>query len=65
MSKIKNRPFDVANYLNDEEDIAAYLQATMEDGGPALLAAALGDIARVRGITQSDSLGCVGLRPAG
>ena len=65
MSPIKTRPFDVANYLNDEEDIAAYLQAAMEAGDPALLAATLGDIARARGITQSDSLGCVGLRPAG
>ncbi len=52
MSKIKTRPFDVSNYLNDEADIAAYLQAAMEDGDPALLAAALGDIARVRGMTQ-------------
>jgi len=52
MSKIKTRPFDVSNYLNDEADIAAYLQAAMEDGDPALLAAALGDIARARGMTQ-------------
>ena len=52
MNKISTRPFDAANYLNDEEDIAAYLQAAMEDGDPALLAAALGDIARARGMTQ-------------
>lgn len=52
MSKIKARPFDVSNYLNDEADIAAYLQAAIEDGDPALLAAALGDIARARGMTQ-------------
>lgn len=52
MNKISIRPFDAANYLNDEEDIAAYLQAAMEDGDPALLAAALGDIARARGMTQ-------------
>ncbi len=52
MSKIKTRPFDVSNYLNDEADIAAYLQVAMEDGDPALLAAALGDIARARGMTQ-------------
>ena len=52
MSKIKTRPFDVSNYLNDEADIAAYLQAAIEDGDPALLAAALGDIARARGMTQ-------------
>jgi probable addiction module antidote protein len=52
MSKMKIRPFDVANYLNDEEDIAAYLQAAIEEGDPALLAAALGDIARARGMTE-------------
>jgi len=52
MSKIKTRPFDVSNYLNDEAHIAAYLQAAIEDGDPALLAAALGDIARARGMTQ-------------
>lgn len=52
MSKIKTRPFDVSSYLNDEADIAAYLQVAIEDGDPALLAAALGDIARARGMTQ-------------
>ncbi|NYT66496.1 putative addiction module antidote protein [Alcaligenaceae bacterium] len=52
MSKIKTRPFDVSNYLNDEEDVAAYLQVAIEDRDPALLAAALGDIARARGMTQ-------------
>ena len=30
MGKIKTRPFDAANYLNDEEDVAAYLAAVME-----------------------------------
>jgi len=52
MSNIKTRPLDVSNYLKDEADIAAYLQVATEDGDPALLAAALGDIARARGMTQ-------------
>lgn len=52
MSKAKTRTFDVSNYLKDEADIAAYLQVAIEDGDPALLAAALGDIARARGMTQ-------------
>ena len=52
MTTIKTRPFDAANYLNSEEDIAAYLSVVMEDGDPALLGAALGDIARSRGMTQ-------------
>lgn len=51
-TKMKTRPFDVANYLRDEADVEAYLQVVMEDGDPALLAAALGDIARARGMTQ-------------
>ena len=50
--KIKTRPFDMVNYLNDEGDVSAYLQAVMEDGDPALLAAAMGDIARTRGMAQ-------------
>lgn len=52
MSKIKTRPFEVSNYLNNETDIAAYLQVAIEDGDPAVLAAALGDIAKARGMTQ-------------
>lgn len=48
----KTRPFDAAIYLNDEADIAAYLQAAIEDGDPAVLAAALGDIAKAKGMTQ-------------
>ena len=52
MLKIKTRPFDMANYLQDEADVAEYLCQVMEDGDPALLAAALGDIARARSMTQ-------------
>ncbi len=52
MNKIKTRPFDMQNYLKSEEDIEVYLQVVLEDGDPALLAAALGDIARARGMTQ-------------
>ncbi|MDM0088824.1 MULTISPECIES: addiction module antidote protein [unclassified Variovorax] len=52
MSKIKTRPFDSANYLRDDEDAAAYLAVAIEDGDPALLAAALGDIAKARGMAQ-------------
>ena len=52
MSKIKTRPFDVANYLNDEEDITEYMRQVLEDGDPAELGAALGAIARVRGMTD-------------
>ena len=52
MSKIKTRPFDMANYLTSEEDITEFLRQVLEDGDPTELAAALGDIARTRGMTQ-------------
>ena len=52
MSTIKTRPFDMANYLTSEEDVAEYLRQVLEDGDPAELGAALGDIARARGMTQ-------------
>ena len=44
--------FDPAEHLKDEEDIAAYLTIIMEDSDPALLAAALGDVARARGMSE-------------
>ena len=51
--KITDLPdFDAAEYLNSEEDIAAYLTTVIEENDPALLAAALGDIARARGMSQ-------------
>lgn len=52
MNKMKTRHFDVANYLASEEDVAAYVQAALEEGDPALLAAALGDVARARSMSQ-------------
>ena len=52
MNNIKTRPFDMANYLNSEEDIAEYLCRVLEENDPAELAGALGDIARARGMTQ-------------
>jgi len=51
--KISELPeFDAAEYLNSEEDIAAYLTSVIEENDSSLLAAALGDIARARGMTQ-------------
>lgn len=56
MSTITTRPYDPVNYLRDEEDCAAYLEAAielaMEDGDTALVTAVLGDIARARGMSQ-------------
>lgn len=49
---MKTTPFDVSDYLETEEDIAGYLQAILEENNPALLTAALGDIAKARGMTE-------------
>ena len=51
-NKIETRPWDVVEHLETEEDMVAYLEAVLEDGDPALLSAALGDIARARGMTD-------------
>ena len=48
----KASPYDVAEYLETDEDIVAYLNAALEDGDPAIITTALGDIARARGMTQ-------------
>jgi probable addiction module antidote protein len=44
--------YDVADYLANEEDMAAYLEACFEEAGDdaAMIAAALGDIARAKGM---------------
>lgn len=52
MSKEKFSRYDAADYLKTDEDMAAYLDAAVEDGDPALVAAALGDIARARNMSQ-------------
>jgi probable addiction module antidote protein/putative addiction module killer protein len=44
--------FDPTVYLDSEEAIAAYLTDVLAAGDAGLLAAALGDIARARGMTQ-------------
>ena len=50
--KLETSAWDASEYLESEEDIAAYLTAIMEEGDPALLQAALGDIAKARGMTE-------------
>lgn len=44
--------FDAARYLDSDEAIAAYLTDILAVNDPALLAAALGDIARARGMSE-------------
>jgi probable addiction module antidote protein len=49
--KTKTLPWDAAEHLETEEDMAAYLEAALEEGDASLVAAALGDIARAKGMT--------------
>ena len=52
MAMSATRPWDAAEHLRTEEDMVIYLEAALEDGDPALITAALGDIARAKGMTQ-------------
>lgn len=44
--------FDVAEYLVDDETIAAYLDACLEEGGVTLFQKAVGEVARARGMGE-------------
>ncbi len=52
MQMTETLPWDVADHLNTAEDIALYLEAAFEEGDPALVAAALGDVVRSRGMVN-------------
>jgi probable addiction module antidote protein len=52
MGKLVTTPWDPADHLATKDDRAAYLEAALEEGDPALVAAALGDIARAKGMSQ-------------
>ncbi len=44
--------FDVTEYLEDDQAIAEYLTCVLEENDADLLVAALGDVARARGMTE-------------
>jgi probable addiction module antidote protein len=50
--RLKTIPWDSAAYLKTESDISDYLEAVFEDGDPALIADALGIVARAKGMTK-------------
>ena len=52
MKTKKATKWDSSEFLKTEEDIAAYLNAALEDGDTSVIAAALGDVARAKGMTQ-------------
>lgn len=49
---MKLKEYDIAEHLHSEEKMQMYLNEIMEDGDPALLLSLLGDIARVRNMSQ-------------
>ena len=54
MTKTNTTRYDVAEHLRTSEEMAAYLEACLEeaDGDAAFIAKALGDIARAKGMSQ-------------
>ncbi len=50
--KVVTAPFDAADYLTDEDTIAEYLTAALEDPNPDMFLVAVKDVARARGMTQ-------------
>ena len=50
--KVKLSPYDSAEYLDSKEAIDAYMEDVLEMDDPALIAKALGTIARARGMSQ-------------
>jgi probable addiction module antidote protein len=50
MAKEKITRWDVLDYLDSEEAIAAYLQAALEENNPPGLVGAIGDVVRARGV---------------
>jgi probable addiction module antidote protein len=49
---LKTTKFDASKYLDDDKSVAEYLTSIVEEHNPGLLAAALGDVARARGMTE-------------
>lgn len=52
MAKTVTTPWDPADHLKSQEDMAAYLETALEESDPPLVAAALSDIVRAKGMTQ-------------
>ena len=49
---MKLSKYDIADYLDDDEMAAAYLDLAFESGDLSRIAAALGNVARARGMTK-------------
>ncbi len=52
MSKTKYAPFDASEFLDNEETIAEYLAAALEDPNPDVFMRALAAVAKAKGVTD-------------
>jgi len=52
MAKVKVAPFDASEYLDDEEVVAEYLTAALEDPNPGVFLIAVANVAKARGIAK-------------
>ncbi len=50
--KVRTTRYDSAALLKTPKDVAAYLEAAMEDGDPRVVAAVLGNIARAKSMSE-------------
>lgn len=53
---IETTGWDAADHLGSKEAVLAYLEAVFEDGDPALVTAALNDVARAKGVAADPAL---------
>jgi probable addiction module antidote protein len=53
---MKTTLWDVADHLDSKDAILGYLEAVFEDGDAALIAAALNDVARAKGMANDPAL---------
>ena len=49
---LKTTRYDTADYLKTKKDVVAYLNAVLEEDDPALIAHALGVVARAEGMGE-------------
>ncbi|MBO0142445.1 putative addiction module antidote protein [Agrobacterium sp. Ap1] len=49
---IETNKWDIVDHLDSDEKIALFLEAVFEEGDPAVIAGAIGEVARARGMSQ-------------
>jgi probable addiction module antidote protein len=53
MTKTPSTIWEPATHLRTADDVAAYLEAALQDGDPQIVVAALGDITRAKGLSKA------------